>query len=110
MHIRTMEPPFPNIARRPELLRGCLTQWMTDLTTSTHLAKLEGEEVSAPKAAPPAKIPDLMAALKASVEAAKNKSAKASLRPVSDYRTTIDGPNGRRLHPHFAPMVILRLL
>ncbi len=34
-------------------------------------AKLEGEEISAPKAARPAKITDLMTALKASVEAAK---------------------------------------
>jgi DNA end-binding protein Ku len=34
-------------------------------------AKLEGEELSAPKAARPAKITDLMTALKASVEAAK---------------------------------------
>jgi DNA end-binding protein Ku len=34
-------------------------------------AKLEGQEVAAPKAAKPAKVTDLVAALKASVEAAK---------------------------------------
>ena len=41
-------------------------------------AKLEGEELSAPKAARPAKITDLMTALKASVEAAKKGSKPAA--------------------------------
>jgi DNA end-binding protein Ku len=40
-------------------------------------AKLEGQEITAPKAARPAKITDLMTALKASVEAAKKGSKPA---------------------------------
>jgi DNA end-binding protein Ku len=42
-------------------------------------AKLEGQEIAAPKVARPAKITDLMSALKASVEAAK-KGGKATAR------------------------------
>lgn len=41
-------------------------------------AKLEGQEISAPKAARPAKITDLMTALKASVEAAKKGQKPAA--------------------------------
>ena len=47
-------------------------------------AKLEGEELSAPKAARPAKITDLMTALKASVEAAKKGQKGQKARPAAE--------------------------
>ncbi len=61
-------------------------------------AKLEGQEITAPKAARPAKITDLMTALKASVEAAKKgqKPAAKGRRAADDDEEEEDEEAPRR--------------
>jgi DNA end-binding protein Ku len=63
-------------------------------------AKLEGAEVSAPTAARPAKIPDLMAALRASVEAAK-KGQKG--RAVAEAEDEVTSRRVRKSRPAAEP-------
>jgi DNA end-binding protein Ku len=63
-------------------------------------AKLEGPQVSAPTAARPAKIPDLMAALRASVEAAK-KGQKG--RAVAEAEDEVTSRRARKSRPAAQP-------